>query len=416
MYKDNLEKYDVIVIGGGASGMMAAGRAAERGKKVLLLEKNDHLGKKLLTTGGGRCNITNAEFDNRKLLEKFGETGKYLHSPFSKWSVKETLDFFHVRKLETKVENEQRVFPVTNKAEYVWQVLVDNLKKTNVKVISNSNVKNLLFENGLCSGVQMMNSEILKAGSYILATGGKSHPETGSTGDGFNWLKSVGHTIVEPEPVLVPVAIKDAWIKRVQGLTIQNIKLSVFQNGQKQKEQIGKVLFTHFGISGPTVLNISQEISELLKYGDVSLEIDLLPNLGHDIINTNLQKLLSEQNRKKLKNTLSDIIPTGLVPIIMEFSNINPDTFNSNVTRDARLSLISNIKRVMLEVKGLMGTDKAIVTSGGVVLDEVNLNTMQSKICPNLYLIGDILNINRPSGGYSLQLCWTTGHIAGSEV
>lgn len=408
--------YDVLVIGGGPAGMMAAGRAAERGLSVLLVEKNDTLGKKLLITGGGRCNVTNAEFDDRALLAKFKEDGKYLFSAFSKFSVKESLDFFHLHEMQTKVENEKRVFPITDKAQSVWNVLVENMKKNGVEVMSNAEVVGFLVEGALLTGVKLKGGKTLTAKSIILATGGKSRPETGSTGDGFKWLKDIGHTIIEPQAVLVPVALKDEWIKRLQGATFQDIRLTLFQNGQKQESKMGKLLFTHFGISGPTVLNMSQDIGELLKYGDVVVGLDLFPDRGHDQINTMLMELFAKENKKKLKNALGTVILSTMVPIVMELAGIDLDITNSNITREQRLKLIQTLKNIPMNVKELLGTDKAIVTSGGVVLDEVDFKTMQSRLFPNLYLVGDILNIDRPSGGYSLQLCWTTGFVAGESV
>ncbi len=412
--------YDVIVIGGGPSGMMAAGRAAERGLSVLLLEKNDTLGKKLLITGGGRCNVTNAEFDDRALLAKFKDDGKYLFSAFSQYSVKESLEFFHLRDMETKVENEKRVFPVTDKAQSVWDVLVEYMRSQSVEVRSNAEVTGFVKEGSEIVGVTLKGGEILKAKSYVLATGGKSRPETGSTGDGFEWLKQIGHTVIEPQAVLVPVALKDEWTKKLQGATLQEVRLTLFQNGVKQESAVskktGRVLFTHFGVSGPMVLNMSQDVGELLKYGEVVIGLDLLPNQGHDRINTMLMELFAKENKKKLKNALGTIILSTLVEPVLTLSGIDLDTTNSNITREQRIKLIQTLKNIPLHVEGLLGTDQAIVTSGGVKLDEVDFKTMQSRFFPNLYLVGDILNIDRPSGGYSLQLCWTTGFVAGNNI
>jgi predicted Rossmann fold flavoprotein len=416
MSESNDQIWDVIVIGGGPAGMMAAGRAAERGLKVLLLEKNDTLGRKLLITGGGRCNVTNAETDDRVLLAKFKENGKYLFSAFSKWSVKESLEFFYLRGMATKIENEKRVFPVTDKAESVWKVLVEYVKKNGVEVISHAEVKGLVQDGAHLAGVSLKNGNEIKAKSIGLATGGKSRPETGSTGDGFKWLKEIGHTVIEPQAVLVPVALNDEWIKRLQGATFQDIRLTLFQNDIKQDSKIGKLLFTHFGISGPVVLNMSQDIGELLKYGEMIIALDLFPDYGHDEINAMLIDLFAKENKKKLKNALSTVVNANMAAVILELATINPDTTTSNVTREQRLNLIETLKHVPMQVKELLGTDKAIVTSGGAKLDEIDFRTMQSRLFPNLYLVGDVLNIDRPSGGYSLQLCWTTGFVAGDSV
>lgn len=418
------EIWDVVVIGGGPAGMMAAVQAAKSGARVLLVEKNDGLGKKLLITGGGRCNVTNAEFDTRKLLAKFKNSDQYLFSAFSQWNVQNTLDFFHQHNLETKVEAEQRVFPITDKAESVWQVLVDELQNQNVTVRSNmavigleqfsdekSAVKNI-------TGIKLKNGELIKAKAIILATGGKSHPETGSTGDGFKWLKDLSHSISEPTASLVPLAIKDAWVKKLQGITLPEIKITVLKNKIKQKSVAGKVLFTHFGVTGPTILNLSQEIRELLEYNQVSLALDLTPKLPAEALNTKLQEIVrTEASNKKIKNSLGLLLtPATLCQAVLDQANINPDTWSHSLTREERLRLVKTIKALTMEVTGLLGDDKAIVTSGGVALDEIDFKTMRSRLYQNLYIIGDLLDINRPSGGYSLQLCWTTGFVAGNYV
>jgi hypothetical protein len=407
--------WDVIVIGGGPAGMMAAGRAASRGKKVLLLEKNESLGKKLLITGGGRCNVTNAEFDTRALLAKFKDAEKFLFSAFASWSVQDTIDFFHVRKMPTKIEKEKRVFPVSDRAQSVWDVLVSYIHEHGVQIRSNAPVSGFVLEDGKIVGVRVKKENVYGK-SIVLATGGTSRPETGSTGDGYAWLRTVGHTVIEPTPSLVPVGIKDAWVKRLAGVRLDEIKLTVLQNGVKQDARLGKLLFTHVGISGPTVLNMSKDIGELLKYGDVTLHIDLLPTHDHSKLNTALQALFKEHDKKKFKNSLSTLLPSAIIPIIIDRSGIDPEIQCNSITREARMALIEFIKHVPLHVDKLLGTDKAIISSGGVVLNEVDFKTMASRMHPNLYLIGDILNIDRPSGGYSLQLCWTTGFVAGNSV
>ncbi|MCE9628619.1 MAG: NAD(P)/FAD-dependent oxidoreductase [Candidatus Vogelbacteria bacterium] len=405
--------YDVVVIGAGPAGMMAAGTAAATGAQVLLIEKNDSLGKKLLITGGGRCNLTNAEFDNRKLLAKFKDSDKFLFSAFAKWSVQHTLDFFHQHQLDTKVEAEGRVFPVSNKSQSVWDVLVSELKNHNVEILSNSPVKKILTDQGRITGVQLKNNTIITSHSFILATGGQSRPETGSTGDGFKWLEELGHQVTPPSTALVPVSLKNSWLKNLQGISLPDVKITIFQNGVKQAKQHGKILFTHFGVTGPTILNMSREIGELLKYGEVSMTIDTLPNLAEDKLNTELVATLHQDSNKKIKNVLNLLIPSGLVATILELAQINPDQPCHSVTREERLKLIKTLKHLPAEVKGLLGEDKAVTSSGGVKLTEVDFRTMQSRHYSNLYIIGDLLDINRPSGGYSLQLCWTTGHVAG---
>ncbi|MFA5841910.1 MAG: aminoacetone oxidase family FAD-binding enzyme, partial [Candidatus Paceibacterota bacterium] len=407
---------DVVIIGGGPAGMMAAGRAAELGRSALLLEKNPTLGKKLLITGGGRCNLTNNKPDARSMLSKYKNNDKFLFSAFSQFGVKETLEFFHSRGMATKEENEGRIFPVSDKSQSVWDALTGYMKEGKVKIQTGSEVSGLFVDE--ISGriiIKLKGGEEIIAKSCILATGGTSRPETGSTGEGFKWLKKLGHTVTEDKVALVPVALKDDWVKKISGVTLKNIKLTTFQNGAKQEVAKGKLLFTHFGISGPTVLNMSKEIGELIKYGEVVIELDLFPGLDHAALKINLQKLLVSDSNKKLKNTLGKLIPQAMVEAILHIAGVDGETANHSVKSADRVKLTAFMKSIPLNVKRLLGADKAVVSSGGVELKEVNFKTMQSRIVPNLYLVGDVLNIDRPSGGYSLQLCWTTGYVAGSN-
>ncbi len=407
--------YDVAIIGGGPAGMMAAGRASSLGAKVIILEKNATLGVKLLITGGGRCNVTNAQFDVRTFLKKYKESDKFLFSAFSQFSVKDSLEFFNGKGMPTKVEAENRVFPVSDSAQSVWDVLVDTIKKNNVEVKSNAVVTGFDREGSKITAINLKNKEKVFAKKIVIATGGTSRPETGSTGDGFIWLKDLGHNVIASNEALVPIAIKDKWVRELSGLTLQNIKLTTFQNNTKQQPNKGKLLFTHFGVSGPTILNMSKDIGELLKYGEVIIKLDLLPHLDHGMMNTKLQELFKIDDKKKIKNSLGSLIPSGLVDIVLKLSSIDENKNNNSVSREERIKLIEVIKNIPMEVDSLLGSDKAVVSSGGVDLTEVDFKTMQSKIIENLYLVGDVLNIDRPSGGYSLQLCWTTGWVAGNS-
>ena len=408
--------WDVVVVGGGPAGMMAAGRAAELGAKVLLLEKNKSLGKKLLITGGGRCNMANAEFDVRKFLSKFKGNDKFLFSAFAQHGVKESLDFFHKEGVPTKTEAELRVFPKSNSSSSVKKALTDYMEKGKVKVSHNSPVTGFIKKGEAIEAVRIKDKEDIKARSFILATGGKSRPETGSTGEGFAWLKRIGHTVVEQDAALVPISIKDSWVKNLQGLSLSSAKLTIFQNDIRQDSQVGKLLFTHFGLSGPLVLNMSRDIGELLKYGKVFLSLDLFPNLDGGSLDKKIQEIFKQQNNKYFKNILGEIAPPKFASTLIKFSGIKANTFCNSITRAERTKLVKVLKNMPMEVSGLLGKDRAVVTSGGVVLSEVNFKTMQSRKFENLYLVGDVLNIDRPSGGYSLQLCWTTGFVAGTSA
>ena len=408
--------WDVVVIGGGPAGMIAAGTAGQQGKKVLLLEKNATLGKKLLITGGGRCNVANAQTDTRKLLEKFCLAGKFLFSAFSQFGVSETLEFFNSRGMATKVENELRVFPVSNKAQSVWNVLNDYMREGKVVIKTYTPVENFVMaKDGSIESVRIMGDEI-KAKSFVLATGGKSHPETGSTGDGFGWLKELGHTVIDTAPSLVPVKLSDPWAKDLSGISLPMVKFYLMQNNYRQSVHKGKMLFTHFGISGPAVLNMSGEIQERLEYAPVTLVADLLPALDHKQVDTAILESFQGEINKKFKNISGKMLPDKLMQALGVLAGIDPETPCHSVSREARLQLVQLLKALHLHVSGLLGLEKAVITSGGIVLEEVDFKTMRSRKVPNLYVTGDILNIARPTGGYSLQLCWTTGFVAGQHA
>jgi predicted Rossmann fold flavoprotein len=414
-YRKGGEQFDVVVVGGGPAGMMAAGRAAELGARVLLLEKNEMLGKKLLITGGGRCNLTNAEFDVRKWTEKFGEKGKFLFPALSRFGVRDTLDFFHARDLPTKVEEENRVFPTSDSAQDVWRVMTEYVKDGRVTVRYRSAVDGFETQDGRISGVRA-NGEIVSASKYVLATGGRSRPETGSTGEGFRWLKAIGHAIADPDPALVPVRVAESWIKELQGLSFGDAELGVWQGGRKLMARRGKVLLTHFGLSGPLALNMSRDIRECFKRGETALSLDIFPELDATTLDRKVQEVFQENQNKRFKNSLDELLPAKMVPAIVRLSGVDPEKAVNVVTREERLRLAGLLKGLRLTVAGFLGFGKAIVTSGGVSLEEVDFKTMQSRLFPNLCLVGDVLDFNRPSGGYSLQICWTTGRIAGEHA
>lgn len=416
MNMPNKNIWEVVVIGGGASGMMAAGRAAELGRKVLLLEKNPTLGKKLLITGGGRCNVTNNKPDVRLMLNKYKGNDQFLFSAFSQFGVEDALDFFNQRGMPTVEEAEGRMFPASHRAQSVYDVLIGYLKEGGVRVQTNSAVGGLSVDSATKHiRIRIKNNTEITAKSCIVATGGISRPETGSTGEGFLWLKKFGHTVIENDFALVPIALTDAWAKKLGGVTLKDIKLTILQNGQTQEAHKGKLLFTHFGISGPTILNMSKAIGDLLQYGAVVIALDLFPTDDHKALKDKLQMLLVAESNKKLKNTLGKFIPASLVSAVLKLAKVNGETASHSVRREDRITLITLLKAIPLHVQGLLGASRAVVSSGGVSLKEVDFKTMQSRIVPHLYLIGDVLNIDRPSGGYSLQLCWTTGYVAGSN-
>ncbi|NUM25801.1 MAG: NAD(P)/FAD-dependent oxidoreductase [Candidatus Buchananbacteria bacterium] len=410
--KNNI--YDVIVIGGGASGMMAAGRAAERGKRVLLLEKNKTLGEKLKITGGGRCNIANAEESVQLLLGHYGAAKQFLFSSFSQFGVSDTFTFFESKGLPLVIQERQRVFPKTEKAADVLKVLEQYLKQHNVEIKTNVRVNEIVGVNGKIKNI-IADKKILQANSYIVATGGKSHPETGSTGDGFKWLASLGHTVTQPTPSIVPLAVDDSWVKKLAGVTLPEMKITFFLNDKKSFSLKGPLLFTHFGLSGPLILNAAKKVADLLHAGQVTATIDIHPTSDLGSFDKQIIKIFDDNKNKTLKNVFKEITPAGTAGVILSLiKNVDSETKVHSITKDQRRQIVYLLKNLPVTIKGLMGDDRAVISDGGVSLKEIDAKTMQSKLYSNLFVTGDLLHISRPSGGYSLQLCWTTGHIAGS--
>jgi len=407
--------YDVIVIGGGASGMMAAGVAAANGKHVLLLEKNTILGAKLAITGGGRCNITNAEEDVRSLLSHFGAAQEFLYSSFAQFGMKDTCSFFEMLGLPIVVEDRKRAFPHTQKATDVVRVMKDYLTMHKVIVRTSATVTKIDIKDGEINGVHV-GTEIYTATSYILATGGMSHPETGSTGDGFEWLQNLGHKVKRATPTIVPLATLEAWSKVISGTTLQSMKITFFADGTRVFTKSGNILFTHFGISGPFVLNLAGKVNDLLVSGStVTATIDAYPGVDLGVLEDQIILTLETYKNKMLKNVLSDIMPSGMAPGIMKLleGEINFETKVHSLSKENRKTLVRALKALPLTITNLMGFDRAVVADGGVPLTEIDTKTMRSKKVSNLLVTGDLLDIARPSGGYSLQLCWTTGYVAG---
>ena len=410
------EQFDVIVIGGGASGMMAAGRAAERGLRVLLLEKNRTLGEKLKISGGGRCNITNANYDERSLLGNYGTSAQFLFSPFSQFGVKDTFSFFESHGLPLVVQARNRAFPHTEKSLDVCNTLIKYMKAGHVTVKTDIAVKKILNENGRISGVATA-THIYTAKNYILATGGVSHPETGSTGDGFKWLGDMGNTIKTPTPTIVPIEVSDEWVHMLSGLSLSFMKITFFLEDKKVFSKTGKVLFTHFGLSGPLILNSAGKIGDMLLIGRVTAKIDAYPDTEIGSLDKNITKIFDVYKNKMLKNILKEIVPEGMAPAIATLlSEINLETKVHSITKEERRKIVDVLKALPITVTNLMGYDRAVVADGGIALDEIDMKKMCSKKFPNLFVTGDLLDITRPSGGFSLQLCWTTGYVAGSNV
>lgn len=418
--KNNI--WDVVVIGGGPAGLMAASTAGKYGAKTLLIEKNQSMGKKLLLTGGGRCNLTNANPDERGFVSKFGKNGSFLFTPLSEFGVDDSIRFFEKNGLKTKTEEYYRVFPESDKASDVLNVLVKIAQNNGVIFRTDSEVSHIRKEKNKIVSIILKNSEEIKAKEFIIATGGKSHPETGSTGDGFVWLKEIGHNIIESNPSLVPVQVKDEWISDMAGISFENIGISVWSldtnknsyDWKKEFNKKGKVLITHTGLSGPAILNMSKDIGKLLdKKYEVKIALDFFPGVGLDILNKKVLKVFEENPRKKIKNLSFPEIPEKVYLKMLDIIGMDGEWFANEVKRAERIVLLEMFKKFEFKIDSLLGYDKAISSSGGVDLKEIDFKEMKSKLYDNLFLIGDILDFDKISGGYSLQLCWTTGYVAG---
>lgn len=411
----NQKHYNVIVIGGGASGMMAALTAAQNNKAVLLLEKNSKLGEKLRISGGGRCNITNGEPDLRKFLARYGEKEKFLHSAFAQFGPPDTFSFFENLGLPLVVQALGRAFPNTERAIDVVNILEKFLKKYEVTILTKNPVKKINCVGNRIESV-VAGENTYTADSFILATGGLSHPETGSTGDGFRWLTDLGHTVVAPTPSIVPLSVSDAWIMSLAGKTFDNVKITFFLNGKKSFSKTGRILATHFGLSGPTILNSAQAIGDMLHEGSVTAEINLFPGEDAGSVGRKVVALFDANKNKSFKNILSGLVPPGMASGILPLvEGIDPNIKVHSITKEARTRLVKLLMALPVTITDLMGFDRAVIADGGIPLEEIDMKTMCSLKIDNLFITGDLLHINRPTGGYSLQLCWTTGFVAGSS-
>ncbi|MBU4348528.1 NAD(P)/FAD-dependent oxidoreductase [Patescibacteria group bacterium] len=416
MTKDRpLSHFDIVVIGGGPAGMMAAGRAAELGAKVVLIEKNETLGKKLLISGKGRCNFTHNEFDIRKFAEKFGRNGRFLYSALALFGAREVINFFESRGVKGKAEQGDRIFPEKGNAQDILNVLVKYLAEGKVNILFNSEVTGFKQEKGKISQVLLRDRQI-SADKFIICAGGKAYPQTGSTGNGYQWAEQLGQTVIAPVPALNPVKTSEDWVKELQGLSLKNVSLKLFQNGKKQDERFGEMLFTHFGVSGPIVMDMSKNIGALLKNGPVKLILDLKPALDFKKVDKRIQRDWGKFRGRMFKNLLKGLLPLSMIPVIIKLSGIEPEKQVDHITRDERNKLVHLLKELELTPTGLLGFKWSVITSGGIALKEVNPNTMGSKRIENLYFAGEILDLDGPSGGYNLQECWSTGYLAGESA
>lgn len=401
--------YDTIIIGAGAAGLIAAQECKRLKQDILVLEKNPKAGRKVLITGKGRCNVTNLNTDLNSLISKYQKNGKFLYGAFSRFTVEDTIDYFeNILDIKLKEERGHRVFPQSDSAVDIVYGLQKNILSD---ILPNSSVHSFKMDENRIHSV-VTNKGEFKAVRYILATGGKSYPITGSTGDGYILAKSLGHTIVEPKPALVPIICKEKWIKEIEGLSLVNARITAYQGTKKIISKFGEAIFTKNGMSGPIIIDMSRIIGDSLEKGEVQLSIDLKPALNKDTLEKRVISDFHLLRNKAYKNSLKKLLPSSLIPLFVKLSKIDPDKKVSQILKEERLNIVSLLKDFRLTVLKLDSWDRAIVTAGGVNIKEIDPTTMKSKIVDNLYFAGEIIDVYGPTGGYNLQICWSTGILA----
>ncbi|OCL26060.1 FAD-dependent oxidoreductase [Orenia metallireducens] len=407
--------YDLIVVGGGAAGMMAAGIAANRGKEVLLLEKNEQLGKKILITGKGRCNLTN-DCGIEEIIKNFPDNGKFLYSAlytFSNWQLK---DFFNKLGVKTKVERGDRVFPVSDSARDVVEALKRFIKDAGVEVKLKTSVEKIIAENREVKGVKTSGGKEYYTSNVLIAVGGKSYPTTGSSGDGYTMAEDLGHNIRSVKPSLVPLKTKEEWVKELQGLNLRNVSATLMIDDKKKKEEFGEMLFTHFGVSGPIILTLSRDVVDYLGKAQIKLRINLKPALSYEQLDNRLQRDFEEYSRKQFKNSLGDLLPSKLIPVIINLSSISEDKEVNQITKEERQELVELLTNLEITIIGTMGFNLSIVTKGGVATDEINPSTMESKLVQGLYFAGEVIDVDAYTGGFNLQGAFSMGYLVGNNI
>lgn len=407
----------VVVIGGGAAGLMAAVIAGREGAKVTLLEKMNYVGKKMGITGKGRCNITNA-CDMSEFIKNTPGNGKFLYGAYERFANEDLLQLLHDAGLETKVERGGRVFPASDSALDVRNTFMKLMKHYGVDVHLEEPVKKLLVDDGVVTGV-VTDKETYHADAVVIATGGKSYPATGSTGDGYILAAQVGHTITDIRPSLVPIVTEESWVKDLMGLSLRNVELSVVAKNKVQAKMFGEMMFTHFGITGPIVLSLSHTVGKLMRkknIGTIGLDINLKPALSPETLDKRLQKDFDLYSKKQLINGMKDLLPSRLIPLIIDLAGIDPQKPINQISKEERQQIGYMLQHMPLTVKGLRPVEEAIVTAGGISLKEFNPKTMESKLVKGLYGAGEVLDIDAFTGGYNLQAAFSTGYVAAMHI
>ena len=409
---------DVVITGGGPAGMMAAITAARRGFKVTLVEKNEKLGKKLFITGKGRCNITNAG-DSEDLFNSIVTNRKFMFSSFNGFSNYDTLGFFDELGLHIKIERGNRVFPESDHSSDVIGALNRELKRLSVDVRLNTEVKDIIVNGGKATGVVVKCSgkeSTIQADNVIVATGGNSYQSTGSTGDGYRFARKFGHSVSPILPALVPFNVAEDWESDLQGLSLKNVSIVVLDGKQEIYSDFGEMLFTHFGVSGPLILSASSFAARRIKEHPLKLVIDLKPALSQEQLDERILRDFDEEKNKAFKNSLDKLLPKKMIPVIVRLSDIDGNKKVNEITKQERQKLVSLIKGLELTITGLRGFNEAIITQGGINVREINPTTMESKLVKNLYFAGEVLDVDALTGGFNLQIAWSTGYAAADHL
>lgn len=401
----------VIVVGGGAAGMMACHAASLCGHQVTLLEKNEKLGKKIYITGKGRCNLTNAS-DMEVIFANVMSNKKFLYSAFYTFDNNQVIDLFETNGMATKTERGNRVFPVSDHSSDVIATMARILKNDGVEVKLNTTVDRLIIKDNKACGV-VVNKKEIYADNVIVCTGGLSYPSTGSTGDGYRFAETAGHTVVECTPALVPFNIREEWVKALQGLSLKNTAITIYDKDKKLYSDFGEMLFTHFGVSGPMILSASGNIKADKFKNPLKLIIDLKPAMSEEQLDKRILRDFDENKNKQFRNSINKLLPSKLVPIIIELSGIDPDKKVNEISKEERLGFVHLLKNLTMTINGLRGWNEAIITKGGICVKNINPSTMESKLVSNLFFAGEVLDLDAMTGGYNLQIAWSTGYLAG---
>lgn len=411
----------VIVIGAGAAGMMSAIISAKEGNNVTLLEKTSDAGNKIRITGKGRCNVT-FEGDFEYFSKNIAVNNKFMYSAYNKFSNMDTINFFNSLGVKTKLERGNRYFLESDNADEAVSALKKELRKNSVNIMYNSSVKKILVKDNKVIGVLLENNLEISCDKCIIATGGKSYPKTGSTGDGYKLAKDIGHNIIDIRPGLVPLKSNDSICKELQGLTLKNVEIKVIDSGKSIYTDFGEMLFAHFGLTGPIILSSSSKINrikdldEKLNNNKIYVSIDLKPALTVEVLDKRLQRDFEKYTNKEFKNSLSDLLPQKLIPYVIKESKINEDKKVHQITREERLTLCNLIKNIKVTINELMPVNVGIVTCGGVSTKEINPKTMESKLVKGLYFAGEVIDIDAYTGGFNLQIAFSTGYVAGKSL